>query len=161
MLEERGDLFKQACDAICLTTNGDVNRAGEAVMGRGIAAAAKRTWPGIEHWLGTRIAQEGNHVTLLTWGPPGKRLLFLPHLNKSLTVPFHIFSFPVKHRWNQFADRDLIVRSAKELVTQVDSMKLMHVCLVRPGCGNGGLAWASVKPLIAPLLDDRFVVVER
>ncbi len=40
-------------------------------------------------------------------------------------------------------------------------MHLDKVYLVRPGCGNGQLKWEDVKPLIAPILDDRFIVVER
>ena len=40
-------------------------------------------------------------------------------------------------------------------------MHLDKVYMARPGCGNGQLKWEDVKPLIAPILDDRFIVVER
>ena len=34
-----------------------------------------------------------------------------------------------------------------------------HIAIPRPGCSNGGLNWEiDVKPIIEPLLDDRFII---
>jgi len=70
----------------------------------------------------------------------------------------------VKHHWRERADLILIERSARELVDFVTDLwerGPATICLVRPGCGNGGLDWKDVRPVLAPLLDDRFMVVER
>lgn len=36
------------------------------------------------------------------------------------------------------------------------------VAIPRPGCGSGGLQWATVRPVIEPILEsDRYVIVDR
>lgn len=147
------DLFaaRTHYDAICITTNGSLKhraaRVGmpvpqpRAVMGRGVAAAAKAAWPWTERRLGELIAGNGNHVHILCCEP-------------TLTL----VSFPVKHEWNEPADLELIAQSAKELRMLADRMDWKAVLLPRPGCGNGHRRWEEVGPVIAPLLDDRFTV---
>lgn len=48
MHEIEGNIFEQKCDAICITTNGvtklDASGNLVAVMGAGIALAAKKSW---------------------------------------------------------------------------------------------------------------------
>lgn len=125
---------------IVITTNGTVKRNGEAVMGRGVALQAKQRFPDLPKRLGDCIRGPiGNHVTLQpTCG---------------------IFTFPVKHDWREKADLELIERGCKELLGVADVFKPPFY-MVRPGCGNGGLDWKDVKPILEKYLDDRFVVVE-
>lgn len=155
MREARGDLWKLDIGAICITTNGAVRKDGCAVMGRGCAAQAKNRFPGIERDLGDLIQREGNHVhDLGYWDEPTEQ---------------NLFSFPVKHHWREKADPELIYRSACELVNLINTQSRVvdgtlyrswhEVAVPRPGCGNGGLEWEDVKPLIEWVLDDRFVVV--
>lgn len=126
---------------ICITTNGMVNSRGQAVMGRGIALQAAQRWPELPRALGHIIIQEGNHVHWLS--------------------KYRVFTFPVKHHWKQKADLELIQRSCTELVQLCnDICPGVQIFMVRPGCGNGQLSWEEVQPHIAPLLDDRFTVVE-
>src|SRR5216683_7097887 len=66
------------------------------------------------------------------------------------------FSFPVKQPWIEPADPDPIQQSARQLWYAFWKMHLDKVYMARPGCGNGQLKWEDVKPLIAPILDDRF-----
>lgn len=152
MREERGDIFSWVgrARAICVTTNGDVNQRGEAVMGRGVALQAAQRWPGIEMVLGSSIRRYGNIVRVL--GFVGEERTW-------------IISFPVKHHWRSKADMGLILSSARQLRTVAEMSELTGsdrlIALPRPGCGSGGLSWTDVKPLIAPLLGDRFVIVER
>jgi hypothetical protein len=137
-------------DGLVITTNGDVNKDGRAVMGRGIALEARAKFKGIDRMLAAQIARYGNHV----WS-----------LARSQAVDYTLFFFPVKHHWYDEADPELIIRSAYEIVDLVERERRMvpnemeTVWMPRPGCGNGRLDWADVKPMLEPILDDRFVAV--
>lgn len=139
MIEEVLDLWSVRGIPIGITTNGSVTRAGLAVMGRGCALEAARRMPTIRRELGARLREAGNHVH---W------------------FPAHgLFTFPVKHRWDERADLALIRRSAQELVRLADVSGWTCAVLPRPGCGNGGRTWEEVRPILADLLGDRFIIV--
>ena len=145
MKEIRGDIFDLMIgdfDAFCITTNGVVKRNGACVMGRGIAQTCRDRFPGIDKRLGRRILNAGNHVYQLGQYEDGR-----------------ILSFPVKKRWDEKAILPLIERSCHELNTLVEKKGFDRVLLPRPGCGNGGLSWRDVKPVIAPILSDKIYVV--
>lgn len=146
MREVKGDLFSFPADVKCITTNGFVKKNGECVMGRGCAKEARDKFPGIASLLGTYIRLHGNHVHDLG-----------VHDNT------HILSFPVKHRWNEQADPQLIAQSAAELDAWVNvnfDYKDAVILIPRPGCGNGGLKWDDVRPILEPILDDRFIIID-
>lgn len=157
MKEEFGDAWTLAksADALCLTTNGFIRANGWGVMGRGIAKQATSRIPGIAAELGHHLKHNGNHVGMLTTVTWSSALPGDPSGGSYI-----VYAFPVKHVWDQPADMNLIERSCRELMEIVNELHLHRVILPRPGCGNGGLTWAVVKPLIAPLLDDRIVIVE-
>lgn len=140
MQEVKGDLWDYPADIRCITTNGFVKQNGACVMGRGCAKEARDKFPGIDKALGRAILTVGNHVNLL-----------LEYGN--------IVSFPVKHTWNQQADPELIKRSAEELLILTNAYGWDTVVIPRPGCGNGGLKWENLKPLLEPILDDRFHII--
>ena len=149
MIEQITDLWSLPCEARCITTNGTIKTDGRAVMGRGVAKQATERYVGIAKLLGAHLREHGNHVGILALtddpehGPP---------------IP--LVSFPVKHLWDQWADLDLIGRSADELVALTDRRGWARVVLPRPGCNNGKRNWEQeVRPILAPILDDRFVVV--
>lgn len=148
MLEARGDLWTLPADARCITTNGFVKTNGLAVMGRGCALQARERFPGLDAHLGSAINHHGNHVHLLQ--------VHLPPVAD-------LVSFPVKHHWRQLADLDLIVHSCHELMALADEHPgWRRILLPRPGCGNGQRGWyGEVRPLVAKLLDDRVVVIDR
>lgn len=144
MKELRGDLWDPAyaCFWRGLTTNGYVKQNGQAVMGRGVAYQATLRYPGIAKELGAWIAQKGNRVHLFP--------------------QYKVFSFPVKVSWEQPAKLDLIVASAEELAALARIMQDATFLLPRPGCGNGGLSWDVVGPLLALAdLPDNVIVIER
>lgn len=163
MKEAFGNIWDMKNDAICITTNGYVKKNGDAVMGRGIAKEAVDAYPQLPSWLGNHLRRNGNHVTIGSFDYP------CTTWETSLdTCEQVFFIFPVKPEfgpngemgWKARADIELIERSAKELVELVDEFSYMKTVLVpRPGCGNGGLKWEQVKPVIEPILDDRFTVV--
>lgn len=147
MIELIADMWSIDADALAITSNGYTTRtgkdAGRGVMGRGVAAQARDRFPGIQQRLGELLARHGNHCFILCEGKPA------------------IVSLPVKHAWYEKADLSLIARSARELVALTDEQGWQRVVVPRPGCGNGQLRWAQVKPVIEPIFDDRFIVVDR
>lgn len=142
MIERQVDLWTTPCDARCITTNGTVKSNGRAVMGRGTALQA------CERYFGLRLIQGR---ALQGWG--NVPCVLLPDERPCL------ISFPVKHEWQQPADLDLIRASAWALVSLVEGAHWQVVLLPRPGCGNGQRTWEEIRPILAPILNDRFVVV--
>lgn len=142
MREDLLDLWTAPADARCITTNGTVKANGRAVMGRGTAKQATERYPFLQLTLGRAIRGWGNVPCILL---PDERPMLV--------------SFPVKHEWHELADLDLIARSARELVRLADGAGWRVVLLPRPGCGNGQRKWSEVRPILQPILDDRFTAV--
>lgn len=142
MRQAAGDLWGYAKNSVLvITTNGAVRKDGACVMGRGIALEAAQSFPEIPFRLGNYIKQYGNRCfSLGKWGK------------------YHLVSFPVKHHWKEEADIQLISTSARQLVEMADKYGWGHVFMPQPGCGNGRLLWRDVEPVLAPILDDRFIV---
>jgi len=139
-----GDIWEYPADVvICITTNGTITKAGNGVMGRGVAAQAKSRFRGIEHHLGMSLKKYGNHC--VGWTGPWRPFCY----------------FPVKHRWREKADLELIKRSSEELAAIVRRWPGATFVLPRPGCGNGGLTWEEVRPVIEGILPDSVHVIER
>jgi hypothetical protein len=146
MIEKLANLWEEPADAICITTNGFVKKNGELVMGRGVAKQAAQRYLDLPFIFGKLVREDGNHVHhRREHGPNGDRLFF---------------TFPVKHNWWEEADLGLIERSAHELVHVTHYMpEVKKVLLPLPGCGNGQLSWREVKPVLEPILDDRFYLI--
>jgi hypothetical protein len=142
MRELTVNLWSVSADLLVITTNGYVTKRGAAVMGRGCAKEAKDRYPDLPHKLGSFLERYGNRAMLL-----------------GIYDGSELCSFPVKKHWRDYADLSLILRSTHQLLKIVDRYGYERVVLPRPGCGNGGLLWSAVKPVIDPLLDDRFTVV--
>lgn len=128
---------------VVITTNGSVRKDGACVMGRGVALQAKEKFPLLPYELGNEIKHRGNF------------LLVFPQ--------YRIITFPVKGQWMERANMQLIQSSLGQLIEFLSNpqVKIPYpIYMVRPGCGNGGLAWKDVRPILGKYLDDRFVVVE-
>lgn len=138
-------------DARVILTNGYVKKNGEAVMGKGCAKEAAALYPDVPAKLGHLIKQYGNHVHLLTqdW----------MYYDGVAHLLWDVVSFPTKHNWQESSTYSLVKRSAVELSHLANERKWKNVVLPRPGCGNGGLTWKYVKPVIEKHLDDRFKVI--
>ena len=144
MREIEGDIWDYHAKGnwITITTNPIQRADGALIMGRGVAQQAKERFPELPYVLGRLVASGGN-------------------------VPYKldrwkIVSFPVKHHWQQPADTSLIVQSAEMIRDLCQEFQIRPLYMVRPGCGNGGLSWVHVKPLIqAAFYDEDFVIVER
>jgi hypothetical protein len=120
---------------VLITTNGTIKKNGEAVMGRGCAAEAKKLMPSLPADLGSHIRERGNIVMQPMGGDDAYEEACL-------------WTFPVKHNWWEKADLELIRKSALRLKTIAKNSKGFTFILPRPGCGNGGLRWKDVKVVL-------------
>ncbi len=127
-----GDLLKQDdVDAIVNT----VNCVG--VMGKGIALQFKNKWP--VNFTAYAAACKAGHVR------PGRMFVFD---SGGLVRPNFIVNFPTKDHWRGASRIEYIRDGLIDLVEQVRRLGIRSIAIPPLGCGNGGLDWAEVRPLI-------------
>lgn len=128
----QGDLLRQdAVDAIVNT----VNCAG--VMGKGIALQFKNKWP--LNYRAYEAACKAKEVR------PGRMFVFD---SGGLIKPNYIINFPTKDHWRGKSQIEFIRDGLNDLVAQVKRLGIRSVAIPPLGCGNGGLDWNEVRPLI-------------
>lgn len=140
MLIAKGDLWTFPAEYRLITTNGVVKPNGRLVMGAGVALQCVQKYPGIDLILGGWVKQYGNRAFICK--------------------EHGVITFPTKHHFLTNSCEALIIKSAKEIVNIVDKYKINSVVSSRPGCGNGGLRWESVRLLIDTVFDKRFTIVD-
>lgn len=140
MIEKVGNIWQTSCEVIVITTNGAVKSNGELVMGKGIAKDAKWKYPALPKIWGDYVSKYGNGV-----------------YSYKTSINTTLFSLPTKHHWRDKSDIKLIVKSIKQLIVETEDFN--HIAIPKPGCSNGGLNWEiDVKPVIEPLLNNRFII---
>ncbi len=128
----QGDLLKQGdVDAIVNT----VNCVG--VMGKGIALQFKNKWPA--NFTAYAAACKAGQVR------PGRMFVFD---SGGLVKPNFIINFPTKDHWRGSSKIEFIRGGLVDLVAQVKRLGIRSIAVPPLGCGNGGLDWADVRPLI-------------
>jgi len=128
----RGDLLRQTdVDAIVNT----VNCVG--VMGKGIALQFKNKWP-----ENTRAYQAACKRGLVR---PGKMFVFD---TGGLVKPHFIVNFPTKDHWRAKSKLEFIEDGLVDLSDEIRRLKIQSIAVPPLGCGNGGLDWGEVRPLI-------------
>lgn len=128
----RGDLLKQDdVDAIVNT----VNCVG--VMGKGIALQFKNKWP--ENFRAYAAACAAKEVR------PGRMFVFD---SGGLVKPNYIINFPTKDHWRGKSRIEFIHAGLQDLVATVTRLGIRSIAVPPLGCGNGGLDWNDVRPLI-------------
>jgi O-acetyl-ADP-ribose deacetylase (regulator of RNase III) len=128
----RGDLLRQEdVDAIVNT----VNCVG--VMGKGIALQFRNKWP--ENYRAYEAACKAGDVRL------GRMFVFD---SGGLVKPSYIINFPTKQHWRGKSSLEFIREGLKDLVTQVKRLRIRSIAIPPLGCGNGGLEWHDVRPLV-------------
>jgi O-acetyl-ADP-ribose deacetylase (regulator of RNase III) len=127
-----GDLLQQDnIDAIVNT----VNCVG--VMGKGIALQFKHKWP--DNFKAYASACKRGEVQ------PGRMFVFD---SGGLVKPNFIINFPTKQHWRGASQLAWIESGLQDLVRQVQARGIRSIAVPPLGCGNGGLDWNVVKPLI-------------
>lgn len=126
-----GDLLQQDVEAIVNT----VNTVG--VMGKGIALQFKQKWP--ENFKAYARACKAGEVQ------PGKMFMYDAG---GLFRPRYIINFPTKRHWRGPSKIEDIESGLEDLVAQTKALDIRSIAVPPLGCGNGGLDWNDVRPLI-------------
>jgi O-acetyl-ADP-ribose deacetylase (regulator of RNase III) len=127
-----GNLLQQSnIDAIVNT----VNCLG--VMGKGVALQFKHKWP--DNFKAYASACKRGEVQ------PGRMFVFD---SGGLVKPNFIINFPTKQHWRGASQLAWIEAGLHDLVRQVQARGIRSIAIPPLGCGNGGLDWKVVKPLI-------------
>jgi O-acetyl-ADP-ribose deacetylase (regulator of RNase III) len=128
----RGDLLRQDdVDAIVNT----VNCVG--VMGKGIALQFRNKWP--ENNRAYEAACKAKELRL------GRMFVFD---SGGLVKPNYIINFPTKNHWRGKSSLQSIRDGLQDLIAQVKRLGIRSIAVPPLGCGNGGLDWREVRPLI-------------
>ena len=144
MIEVQGNVWDYKADVVLIPINGDINKKGRAVMGRGVAYQAQQRYVHLNQALALHLEKFGNTVGMLMW--------------ETLVGGRQLWSFPVKHHWREMADLNLIAHSTGKLreVAQLSPKKIY--VLPRPGCGNGQLTWELVRDIVCHLPDNVHII---
>jgi O-acetyl-ADP-ribose deacetylase (regulator of RNase III) len=124
-----GDLLATDAEALVNT----VNTVG--VMGKGIALQFKLAFP--DNYAAYETACKRSEVQI------GKMFLFHRQNN-----PRVIINFPTKRHWKGKSKIEDIKAGLKALIEVVKKERITSIAVPPLGCGNGGLDWAEVHPLI-------------
>ncbi len=127
----RGNLFESAAQVLTNT----VNCVG--VMGKGVALEFKTKFPALFEDYRKRC--ERGDVR------PGARYLWEDD-------KVQILNFPTKRDWRQASLIGDIEDGLKFLAANYQRMGIHSLAMPALGCGNGGLDWNSVRPLIEKYL---------
>src|SRR6056297_1268556 len=147
---KRGDMFEEPTEAIVNT----VNCVG--VMGKGVALEFKRRWPRNFHAY-KKLCDEKRLK-------PGMVFVFDNHDILEQGKHRYLINFPTKLHWRSRSKIEYVRDGLEDFVQQVRDLGITSVALPPLGCGNGGLDWSEVRPLIeerlAELPEVKFVVFE-
>lgn len=126
-----GNLLEAPAEALVNT----VNTVG--VMGKGIALQFKKAFP--ENFKAYQKACKNGEVKLGS--------MFVVPVAQ-LTGAKFIINFPTKAHWRADSKIENIESGLDALISEVKSRGIRSIAIPPLGCGNGGLTWSRVKPLI-------------
>lgn len=132
----RGNLLESDVEALVNT----VNTVG--VMGKGIALQFKRSFP--ENFVAYERACKAGTLQ------PGRMFTFVIDC---LHNPRYIINFPTKRHWKGHSRIEDIRSGLQSLVEEIQQRGIRSIALPPLGCGNGGLNWGQVLPLIQEAFD--------
>lgn len=129
--EVHGNLLAADVDALVNT----VNTVG--VMGKGIALQFKRAYPAM--FADYASAARRHELTL-------------GHMHVwetgQMTGPRFIINFPTKQHWKTSSTLSDIAAGLDDLVRAIHDLGITSIAIPPLGCGQGGLQWRQVEPLI-------------
>lgn len=123
-----GDLFTSSAHTLVNT----VNCVG--IMGKGVALEFKKRFPAMHADYVQRCERKAVRL--------GE-----PYLYEDLSGT-KIINFPTKDHWRSPSRLQDIERGLDFLVHHIDEWKVRSIALPPLGCGNGGLEWVEIGPLV-------------
>lgn len=135
-----GDLLASKAQTLVNT----VNTVG--VMGKGVALLFKQAFPDMYAEYVVRCSR-------------GEVQLGEPYLYKRVVPPW-ILNFPTKQHWRSVARLDDIVRGLEYLKRHYQDWGITSLAVPPLGCGQGGLEWRVVGPVLYKHLADLDIPVE-
>lgn len=126
-----GNLLEADSEALVNT----VNCVG--FMGKGIALQFKQAWP--DNFEAYAKACKAGEVQ------PGR--MFIWETGRMINPKF-IINFPTKRHWRGMSRIEDIKSGLQALVNDIRRLGIRSVAVPPVGCGNGGLNWKDVRPLI-------------
>ena len=126
-----GNLLQSNVEALVNT----VNTVG--VMGKGIALQFKEKFA--ENYKLYKKAAENKEILV------GKVFIVPTHRMDGIKW---IINFPTKKHWRNPSKLEYIETGLDDLAEQMKRLKIKSIALPPLGCGNGGLNWDIVKPII-------------
>ncbi len=137
MIEDtRGNLLTADAEALVNT----VNCVGH--MGKGIALQFKQAYP--DDFKAYAKACRAGEVE------PGRMFI---HATGLLINPKYIINFPTKRHWRGPSRIDDIETGLVALARDIERLGIKSVAIPPLGCGNGGLGWDVVRPMIVRALE--------
>lgn len=127
----RGNLLDAQVDALVNT----VNTVG--VMGKGIALQFKKAFP--DNFKAYELACKKNLLT------PGGVLVYQVG---GITKPRYIINLATKKHWRGKSNIGYVKTGIKKLLIEIRRLNIQSVAIPPLGCGNGGLEWGEVLPMI-------------
>jgi O-acetyl-ADP-ribose deacetylase (regulator of RNase III) len=134
---ESGNLLRADAEVLVNT----VNCVG--VMGKGIALQFKQAYPA--NFREYEIACRAGEVQL------GRVFV---HEVGGFTNPRYIFNFPTKKHWKGHSKLEDIAAGLVDMIQQVRRFDVKSIAIPPLGCGNGGLEWSVVRPMIISALEE-------
>lgn len=125
----KGDLLAADVEALV----NPVNTKG--VMGKGLALQFKKAFP-------------DNFAAYQEACRKGEVVIGRMHIVQRPSPPRFIINFPTKDHWRNPSKIEYVQEGLIDLVAQVRKLEIQSIAIPALGCGNGGLEWADVKPLI-------------
>jgi O-acetyl-ADP-ribose deacetylase (regulator of RNase III) len=126
-----GNLLDADVDALVNT----VNTVG--VMGKGLALQFKRAFPAMYNDYAAAAKRGDMQLGRMHVWPV-----------EQLHGPRFIINFPTKSHWRASSKLGDIERGLDDLVDVIRDLGINSVAVPPLGCGNGGLDWAVVEPII-------------
>jgi len=127
-----------------------VNTVG--IMGKGVALAFKQRWPSImPNYVASCSCgrlRAGGCLLFALPAPVSAMPLFDPPAKRR-----HWAALATKANWRDPSRLEWIASGLRNLALLALDEGVRSIALPPPGCGNGGLDWAKVEPMVLHALD--------
>lgn len=138
----KGDILESNADCLVNTVN------CEGFMGKGIAYQFKLRFP-------------GNNKDYIAACKSGRLRIGTIHVFQEDNK--YIINFPTKNKWRENSKIEYIHTGMIELKKILPELNIKSIAIPPLGCGNGGLHWTDVKPIIiehlSPFINDYLIQI--